>query len=260
MTAERAEAGLRKNDYSEHYFKGTYGSCGLKKFGIHWWSVRMYASIADRWLRRICGKRVLEVGCGHGFMLSRLEHKYETFGVDISEYAITQAARFAPKSRCFIADIEQELPIELKRGTFDLVIAKYVFEHLRNPLAAMKRIVALLQPQGLVLFSVPNTESIGSRRKGKRWYAHKAMDTTHWSLLTPDTWLRIVRDAGLRVLKEFSDGYWDLPYIQWLPTWVQFPIFMGPTALACLTGREILPARFGENILVIAEKPADGGK
>jgi SAM-dependent methyltransferase len=243
--------------FGEDYFKETYGCDGLKTFGMHWWSVRMYALIADRWLRRTSGKRFLDVGCGHGFTLRRLEGKYETFGVDISEYAIGQAARFAPKSRCFVSDVEHELPKELERGTFDLVMAKYVFEHLKDPLAAMKRLAELLSPGGLLFFSVPNTESIGARWKGDDWYARK--DPTHCSLLPPETWLDITTHAGLDVVKAFSDGYWDLPYIPWLPTWVQFPIFIGPSVLACLSGRAILPAGFGENIMAIVRKKNDGG-
>jgi SAM-dependent methyltransferase len=243
-----------KGRYEEDYFKETYGCDGLRKFGMHWWSVRFYAAVVDRWLRRIKGKRILEVGCGHGFMLGRLEGKYETFGVDISEYAIRQATQFAPKSRCFVADIESGLPSELEPSAFDIVVAKYVFEHLQQPLPAMQRLAKLLRPRGILFFSVPNTESRGARLKGKTWYAHK--DPTHRSLLPPDRWLQMVGQAGLSLVKEFSDGYWDVPYIPWLPLWIQFPIFVGPSALACLTGRDILPARFGENILVIAERPS----
>ena len=255
MKKDSNKPSLSKGSYEKGYFKETYGCDGLTKFGMHWWSVRLYASVADRWLRRIQGKKILEVGCGHGFMLGRLEGKYETFGVDISEYAIGQANRFAPRSKCFVADIEKGLPSELEGKMFDLVVAKYVLEHLRQPLPAMQRLAKRLRPRGILFFSVPNTESIGARLKGREWYAHK--DPTHQSLLPPNRWLEMVKEAGLALVKEFSDGYWDIPYIPWLPLWIQFPVFVGPSALACLTGREILPARFGENILVIAEKPSE---
>ena len=76
-------------------------------------------------------------------------------------------------------------------------------------------------------------------------------------MLEPDEWLDVVRSAGLEMVRETSDGYWDLPYVRWLPTWVQFPIFIGPSALACATGRAILPPRFGENVIIIASKPAE---
>jgi SAM-dependent methyltransferase len=250
MSSGKPDSG---NAYDERYFKDTYGCDGLKRFDMHWWSIRWYASMAARCLRDTGGNRLLEIGCGHGFMLARLEDRCDTFGVDISPYAIEQARRFAPGSTCLVADIEDGLPPELAAGSFDLVVAKYVFEHLRNPLRAMQAAASLLRPGGMLFFSVPNTESLGARRKGDAWYAQ--LDPTHCSLLPPDEWLRIVHDAGLRVARESADGFWDLPYIGWLPAWTQFPVFIGPTALSCLSGRAILPPRFGENLLVFARKP-----
>lgn len=241
--------------YDEAYFRDTYGVDGLRRFSMHWWSARLYARIADRWLRRIGGRRVLDVGCGHGFILSFLDRRYETWGIDMSEYAIAQCARFTPRSRCFVASVEAPLPDDLPRGGFDFVIARYVFEHLRAPGEAMRRLVELLRPGGVLFFSVPNTESIGARWKGADWYAHK--DPTHVSLLSPAEWIDMTRLARLNIERETSDGYWDLPYVRWLPKWLQFPLFIGPSALTCLTGRAILPARFGENVMILASRPAD---
>ena len=242
--------------FDQAYFESTYGVSRLKRFSQHWWSVRLYARIANRWLRRIGGRRMLDLGCGFGFILAALEQRYETFGVDISAHAIEQCRQITPKSRCFVADLEHDLPTELEPGTFDLVLACYLFEHLHDPQAAMRHYSSLLRPGGVLFYSVPNTESLGARWKGDKWYARR--DPTHCSLLPPERWLAMTRAAGLVIRREFSDGYWDLPYIRWLPGWLQFPIFMGPSALACLTARDILPARFGENIIVIAEKVADG--
>lgn len=242
--------------YDERYFKETYGCDGLKRFGMHWWSVRWYASIVQRYMRRIDGKRMLEIGCGHGFMLARLENEFQTYGVDVSRYAIDQAATFAPRSICTVADIEQDLSDHLEVGSFDMVIAKYVFEHLADPPAAMRRVATLLRPGGVLFFSVPNTESLGARRKGDDWYAH--LDPTHCSLLAPGRWLEIVAETGLELKKESADGFWDLPYFRSLPVWLQFPVFIGPTALSCMTGMAFLPARFGENLLIFAHKPETG--
>ena len=203
--------------YDRDYYFSTYGEAALKRFGMHWWSVRLYAGISNRWLRRIGGKRVLDVGCGHGFFLSFLDDRYETFGIDVSEYAIEQCNRFTPTSRCGVADVEAELPGWLEPGSFDLVNAKYVFEHLHEPGAAIVRLAGLLRVGGILVFSVPNTESIGARWKGRDWYADPSHDPTHCSLLAPDEWLGLTRAAALKVLRESADGYWDLPYVRWLP-------------------------------------------
>lgn len=242
-------------EFDERYFKDTYGCDGLGRFGMHWWSVRWYAAMARRCLQDTGGHRLLEVGCGHGFMLALLEAEFDTVGIDISEYAIDQASRFAPGSACSVANIEDELPTDLASSKFDVVVAKYVFEHLHNPLEAMRRVAALLRPGGILFLSVPNTESIGARWKRERWYANQ--DPTHCSLLAPNRWLEIVNEAGLVVSRESADGYWDLPYVRWLPAWIQLPFFIGPTAVSCLAGRAILPPRFGENLLIFARQPVN---
>ena len=185
--------------YGRDYYLSTYGEATLRRFRMHWWAVRLYAGIARRWLRRVGGRRMLDVGCGHGFLLSFLDRRYETHGIDVSEYAIEQCRRFTPRSRCGVADIEQGLPDWLERGSFDLINAKYVFEHLRDPGPAMVRLVSLLRVGGILVFSVPNTESIGARWKGKDWYADPSHDPTHCSLLSPDEWLNLTRTAGLAV-------------------------------------------------------------
>lgn len=238
--------------FDENYFRDTYGVDGLTRFGMHWWSVRWYADLTDRCLRRVRGRRLLEIGCGHGFLLARLEQRYETWGVDISDYAILQASRFAPRSNCIVADIGQVLPPDLAPGSFDVVVARYVFEHLRDPQDALRKAASLLRPGGLLFFSVPHTDSLGARRKGASWYARK--DPTHCSLLSREEWLRLTEAAGLTVERESADGWWDVPYVSWLPAWLQLPLVIMPTAVACLSGRAILPPRWGENVLIFARK------
>lgn len=240
--------------YDEGYFRDTYGVEGLTPLGMHWWSVRWYAAMADRCLARHGGRRLLEVGCGHGFMLARLESRYEAWGVDISEFAIGCARRNAPRSRTFVADLEAGLPPEVAPGGYDLVVAKYVLEHLRDPAAALRRLAGLLAPGGTLFFSVPYTGSLGARRKGADWYAHK--DPTHCSLLPREEWLRLAAAAGLVLERESADGWWDVPYVAGVPAWLQLAAVIAPTAVSCLAGRALLPPRWGENVLVFARRPA----
>lgn len=239
--------------FDAHYFRDHYGVTECRRYSQPWWSVRLYAGVARRLLRRMGGRRVLEVGCGYGFLLAQLEGEFETWGVDISGHAIAHCARIAPRSRCRVADLERGLPADLEPGTFDLVVARYVLEHLRDPRRTLGTLATLLQPRGCLFFSVPNTESLGARWKGADWYARR--DPTHCSLLAPETWRALTCAAGLVVEREFSDGHWDVPYVRWLPRWVQLPIFIGPAAIQCILARPVLPARFGENVIVIARKP-----
>lgn len=244
---------MTAHGYDDEYYEKIYGK-ELKRFGSHWWAVRFYSLIAGRIMRRIGGRKVLEIGCGHGYILANLAESYEVWGVDLSEYAVGQCARTVPAARVRLADVEKGLPEELVMGDFDLAIAKYVFEHLKDPASAMREVGRALKPGGVLFYSVPNLKCPGARLKGPEWYANT--DPTHVSLLQPEEWLKITESAGFRIMETFSDGFWDLPYWKGVPRFFQLPLLM-PTAFACLTGSRAIPASWGENILVIAEKVRD---
>jgi 2-polyprenyl-3-methyl-5-hydroxy-6-metoxy-1,4-benzoquinol methylase len=147
--------------------------------------------------------------------------------------------------------MEEGLTGDLAKGDFDLVIAKYVFEHLENPAKAMTQAHAALRKGGLLFYSVPNLNCPGARLRGPIWYANT--DPTHVSLLKPSEWIDMTEKTGFKIVEIFSDGFWDLPYYKRIPRFLQLPLLL-PIALACLTGWRYIPARWGENILVIAEK------
>ncbi len=239
--------------FDRDYYRRAFGLDDLRRFSIHWWSVRFYAGLARRLLRRSGGRRFLEVGCAHGYTLARLEGEFETVGLDVSEYAIGRARENAPRSRVFVADLLGELPGEVAAGGFDLVLAKYVLEHLPDPAEALRRIAALLAPGGALLYAVPDTTSPGRRLKGDRWYA--LLDETHVSLLDPPEWLSLTRGAGLVVERTFSDGLWDVPYVRFLPRIVQYGVFSLPTIVSVGLVLPLLPAGWGENLVVVARKP-----
>lgn len=239
--------------FGPQYYKSVFGVDELKRFSMHWWSVRYYALLARRLMRGAPTRKILEVGCAHGFTLARLESEFDTVGIDVSRYAIEQARRNAPRSTVFVADICSRLPDVVARGGFGLVLAKYVFEHLPDPADAMGRVRDLLAPNGVLLFSVPDTTSPGRRLKGDDWFALK--DPTHVSLLTPARWLDLVRGAGLQIERVRSDGLWDVPYLRGVPRLLQFAIFSLPTVASVLCARAVIPAGWGENLIAIARRP-----
>lgn len=237
--------------FTQDYFDEVYPLGHLKKYSINWWSIRFYALLS----RRILGKRkarILDVGCGLPYILARLEERYETWGMDISSYTVERGKEIAPRSKIFASNMEEGIPEEIPRDYFDLVLAKYLFEHLRDPGEAIRRCVDLLRRDGIFLISVPNMESAGRRWKGEEWYAYK--DETHVSLLSPDQWLSLVKGNGLRVERYFSDGYWDVPYLKKVPQLLQYFIFSIPCAIEVLLAWPFIPPKFGENIIIIARK------
>lgn len=243
---------LDSDRYGKDYYSREFGLDEMRRFNMHWWSVRFYALLAARLLRAHGGRRVLEIGCAHGYTLSWLERDFETWGIDLSTYAVGRAQQIAPRSRTYVADIGAALPEEIGRGGFDLVLAKYVLEHLVDPAAALTRIAGLLAPGGMLLYSVPDTTSPGRRFKGERWFA--LGDETHVSLLDPARWADLTERAGFSIDRRFSDGLWDVPYLRRVPKLLQYGIFSLPTIVSVLLARPLIPAGWGENLIVIARR------
>jgi SAM-dependent methyltransferase len=98
--------------------------------------------------------RVLEVGCGSGFLLYPLIEKghscvaVEPSGV-FSDYV---RGRGVP---CYATNEDMVAAGEAKGG-FDLIIHYYVMEHLADPVAFLKGLIGMLKPGGRIVFEVPN--------------------------------------------------------------------------------------------------------
>lgn len=137
--------------------------------------------------------RVLDMGCGTGCLLRALRREgYEdVWGVELSEYA-AGLARAVDGVRVFTGDI---LDVNLPLGSFDVINATEVIEHLRDPRATFRRIKSLLAPGGVFIYSTGNARGLYARILGKRWpYLHPE---GHLFYFSPDTLARYFRDVGL---------------------------------------------------------------
>jgi SAM-dependent methyltransferase len=193
---------------------------------------------------------VLEVGCGLGHLLGWLVGRYQVFGTDINDWALTQARRNVPKGH--FARLSAEDLGAFPDASFQIVIAKHVVEHLEAPERAIAEMGRVLAPGGLLLLATPNLDSWMRFIKKKRWIGYK--DPTHISLKRPVQWLGYLREHGLRPRKVFSDGFWDAPYLPLLPTILQKLLFGWPGGLQAVLGWSIIPLRMGESLIILAEK------
>jgi 2-polyprenyl-3-methyl-5-hydroxy-6-metoxy-1,4-benzoquinol methylase len=221
------------------------------KFSVPWWSALFYARMVRRFSRpSVPPTRVLEIGCGLGWVLQHLDRAYETHGIDISSYAINVARQVTPRSNLRVGDAStlKEYP----DNHFNAIVAKHVFEHIALPSETLNECARVLAPGGILIYGTPNAESPLRRLKGEQWIGIK--DPTHISVLSPAEWLRITLAAGFRIKKAFSDGLWDVPYLPRIPAILQLPIFGVPAAIQVLVGVPLIPVRWGESLMVIAAK------
>src|SRR5918996_2917216 len=122
----------------------------------HWWYTgrrRIIAEFVEAICRRVTDRRprILDVGCGTGANLIMLSKYGDAEGVDISEDALAFCReRGLDKVRLGAGE---ELPYG--DGTFDLVTAFDVVEHMDDDLAGLSEMRRVLRPGGRVLLFVP---------------------------------------------------------------------------------------------------------
>jgi SAM-dependent methyltransferase len=124
--------------------------------GSHWW-YRGRRRILAGFVREICSRikdhrpQILDVGCGTGANLVMLGEFGEAHGIDVSHDALSFCRERGLKNVRHGA--AEELPYE--DGTFDLVTALDVVEHLDDDLAGLKEFHRVLRPDGRILLFVP---------------------------------------------------------------------------------------------------------
>ena len=148
--------------------------------------------------------RLLDVGCWTGAFLERMaEVGWSVTGIELLPGA-AMLAREATQD-LFPGDM---MDAPFPEGSFDLVTAFHILEHVSDPLKALQRILRWLAPGGLALVEVPNFNGLGRRLFGKNWYG---LDLPfHISHFTPRPLMLLIERAGGRViqLRHLSDSHY----------------------------------------------------
>lgn len=144
------------------------------------------------------GLRVLEVGCGNGYLLSRLKGLgAEVLGIEPGEPGQAGAAAHG------VEIIRDMFPSERVPQTerFDLVVSYGVAEHVTDPARFFELQSRHLERSGRLVFSVPDcAECIAAGDVSM--FAHE-----HWSYFSPSSLSELVRLVGLRLLGLERSGY-----------------------------------------------------
>ena len=105
------------------------------------------------------GRRVLDLGCRDGALTETFSAGNEVVGVDADREALEEAAKLGIETHW--ADLDQ--PLEFPDGSFDVLVAGELLEHLRDPERLVKEIRRVLRPGGTFVASVPNAYRLKGR-------------------------------------------------------------------------------------------------
>ena len=184
-----------------------------------------------------------------GHLVGQLEDKFQTYGMDLNHWAVKKSKDIVQKTHLQTASA-QELPFG--DGSFNVVIIKHIVEHLPDPRKAIQEIGRVTEAGGTLILATPNLDSLLKPWKGDAWIGYQ--DPTHISLKPPAEWLSLIKAAGFDLIKVFSDGFWDAPYVRYVPKQIQKLFFGSLGGFQAITGLVFLPMRWGESIIVIARK------
>lgn len=135
----------------------------------------------------LAGKRVLEIGCGTGYLLSLLKARgADVLGIEPGAQGLDGGGRHG------VQVINGFFPHPAVTGKFDLVIAYAVLEHIVDPVGFMRIIAASLSEGGVAYVAVPDCAPyLGNGDIS-------CLLHEHWSYFNTGSLQRVVAAAGLQ--------------------------------------------------------------
>jgi SAM-dependent methyltransferase len=172
--------------------KGRAGGLSPDHWGLH---LERWKQTAENVAKMVSG-RVLEVGCGRGPVVHHLVESYDidAYGIDISEYIISQPISLLVKYRIMVQSIHDT---DFPDSIFDGILLLDVLEHIPYDYlhSTMQEIVRICKDDAVFMCTIPdNADYVYSSDAGLR---------EHYIVKAPSWWEVELKDyvEGFEVIR-----------------------------------------------------------
>ncbi len=164
--------------------------------------------------------RVLDVGCGPGWLLHQMRRRgWETHGIERSAAAAEHA------QNALNLDVRARNLDELvdEGVSYDAVVLWHVVEHVHGPARTLHDVARLLRTGGVLMIAVPDLRSLEARIGKADWF-HLDVPR-HLFHFTSATLTHLLSDAGLetREVVHLAPEYDVFSFVQTLQNIMGFP-------------------------------------
>jgi 2-polyprenyl-3-methyl-5-hydroxy-6-metoxy-1,4-benzoquinol methylase len=186
-------------------------------YGSAWRADARVSLISGVLGNRRFNSRVLDLGCRDGFLSDKIFAECSITGVDVDLEGLERCKERALYSgnnvRTVHADLNQKIPV---KGSFDVVFAGEVIEHLIDPSLLISEAARLMSKQSFFVGSTPNAARLDKRiqllfgRDPKEF-----SDPTHLQYFTSDSLSKVLSKTFPKVT---ILAYRDAEPCRFLPT------------------------------------------
>lgn len=144
-----------KNDTYSSYGQHLHGELQRLEEQQGWWFTgkrTIIVSVVDTFRPKERKLRILDIGCGTGFILERLTSIGTVYGVDINPKAVKicwqRGLKYVTQG-----DI---LALPYKQNYFDIVILADIIEHIKDDQKAIDEVYRVTKPGGIIVVHTPS--------------------------------------------------------------------------------------------------------